>query len=325
MSTSQQLLLARINKRIQSIVSQYLKVFENGQSIPQDCYDFVKEIDAKIQKKVDVHCTELCVFFCRRLSVPFEDCDLLKSMGTEHVFNAINKDSVDTLKSYLQGLYTMSQKYVKRYLVDDEKVAQAMNICSTGLEDVHTGEQSSQNLFIDALTETYDKIKDLKDSSQVANLLVDSLPTMIKSDLPSITGMTADETKMEIRRIIEALSTKSKKTKLKKHAVGIISVISSVLKAGKTAILLRKFITLGGAVAKATACNGTKAEKKKALQKAFLIPSNPPPSLTTVEQDMTIKMTDSQVNLSPKESVEKEKTVTKYPLRKRSKELSQKV
>jgi hypothetical protein len=246
MGIQQKLLLVRVNKRIDRVVSQYLKVLQSSDvDANRDEYTkFVSDIRrARLASSSDesggggVYNDESLLLFAKQLCLPVQECKFLERMGTRLVLASISKESGDALLTYLRGLHDMCREYTNKYHCSERSIEKAMSICDDVLNGVRQDDRSMLSTIFSGVVE---KLRGCSSADSVVDEMLSLLPSTILRDLQSTCGLGRDGLRSEILRIHRCITRKDTSTKLRKHAHAVVNILSRILNQGKTKPLLAK-------------------------------------------------------------------------------------
>ena len=240
MSSAQKNKIGRINKRIRSILLQHLKVLTTaGTEKYSTFFEFVSEALNHFEESIasDPLSEEMCLFFSTRLTRPLRDCVFLKSMGTEVVVSQISDDSASVLKSYTEGTLAMIESYVKKHHYTEDSIDSISKLC----QQVNSGNNvatSDTSMAFDIVSKAINQAKGWKTPSQATDEVFKLIPPQSRSEIISMLGMTEQDIKQEINRVVTALQQKTVASKLRKNFLSIIAITSSILRRGPSQKIL---------------------------------------------------------------------------------------
>lgn len=251
MGIQQKLLLARVNKRIDRVVSQYLKVLQTTDVDTTSCDEYSKFVTdiqrARLASSSDesdgggVYNDESVILFAKQLCLPVEECKFLERMGTRLVLASISKESGDTLLAYLKGLHDMCHEYTNKYHCTESSIKKAMNICDDVLNGVRQDDRSMLSTIFSGVLE---KLRGCSSPDSVVDEILALMPSSVVRDLQSTCGLSRDELRSEVLRIHRCLSRKDTSTKLRKHLHAVMNIFSRILNQGKAKPIFTKFTSI---------------------------------------------------------------------------------
>jgi len=250
MGIQQKLLLFRANKRIDRVVSQYLKVLQNTDiNTSRDGYmKFVSDIkrthSAPSSDKSGgggVYNDESVLLFAKRLCLPVQECKFLERMGTRLVLASISKESGDALLTYLRGLHDMCREYANKYHCTERSIEKAMSICDDVLNGVQQDDRSMLSAILSGVTE---KLRGCSSADSVVDEILSLLPSSVLRDLQATCGLSGDDLRFEVLRIHKCLSRKDTSTRLRKHVHAVMNIFSRILNQGKAKPILGKITSI---------------------------------------------------------------------------------